>query len=75
MFNCHNEKCYEKNGCVTLIEDDVDDRGEWCNISYHCSECNTCYVRRIDYKTQSNLISSDKLYMIDDKRGKRIEVE
>jgi hypothetical protein len=74
MLYCKNPKCYKENGCVSLIEDDVDDRQEWCRISYHCSKCNTCYVRRIDYKTQSSLVASDVLYLIDEKR-KEIEVE
>lgn len=71
---CHNEKCYEKNGSVLLEEDDVDSRQEWTTVSFHCPECDTSFERRTDYKTQSDLIASDVLYMIDEK-GNKIEVE
>ena len=74
MISCHNEKCHEKNGLVVLIQDDTDDRQEWCIQYYHCPECNTSYERRIDYKTQSSLIERDTLYTINEK-GEHIEVE
>lgn len=74
MLCCHNEKCYKENGSVSLLEDDVDDRSEWCVIYYHCDECGTSYERKMTYKTQSSLVESDILYMIDEK-GNSIEVE
>lgn len=69
MFNCKKDRCYGR-----LIEDDVDDRCEWCRTYYHCEDCNARYEKMTIYKTQSSLIESDVLYMIDAK-GKSIEVE
>lgn len=72
MNTCHKSNCYGP-----LIEDDVDDRQEWCRRYYHCPDCKTQYERCTDYKTQSSfhsLVESDVLYMIDEK-GKLIEVE
>jgi len=69
MFICKKPDCFGH-----LIEDDVDDRQEWCRRYYHCPDCKTQYERRTDYKTQSSLVESDVLYMIDEK-GNSIEVE
>lgn len=69
MLTCKKSDCFGH-----LYEDDVDDRQEWCTRYYHCVKCDTKYERRTDYKTQSSLVESDVLYMIDEK-GEKIEVE
>lgn len=69
MFICKKQDCLGR-----LIEDDADDRQEWCIRNYHCPNCNTKYIRRMDYKTQSALVESDILYMIDE-NGNWKEVE
>ena len=36
-------------------------RQEWFEEMYACIDCNKSFVRRVEFKTQSELIASDEL--------------
>lgn len=62
MLYCTQPRCSGH-----LIEDEIDSRQEWCRKSLHCKVCNTNYEELITYKTQSSLIASDELFLINEK--------
>lgn len=56
MFKMNCPKCNEE---MELTE--TDSRQEWFEEIYACIDCNKSFVRRVEFKTQSNLIASDNL--------------
>ena len=56
----------KKEGCGgTLVQVNVDSRGEWTEFYLECDECGAEYVRRQDYD-QDGLVISDKIYPEDE---------
>lgn len=46
-----------------LKETECDSRQEWVDYSYICPHCGCYYGRKITYKTQSDMVKSDILYV------------
>jgi transposase-like protein len=51
--------CPNCSGEMNCIE--TDSRQEWFEETYACIDCGKTFVRRVEFKTQSNLIASDEL--------------
>ncbi len=52
-------ECLKCDGNMELTE--TDSRQEWCEETYYCDKCDKEFIRRIEYKTQSELVESDTL--------------